>query len=551
MVSGSRGVLAFGFLLSGCLLFHPGAVILTLDFSAVDPQTRSAFEEISIFFCDEDGGVRDCSNPANYNLLDSFPLSRAVREKETVGIRIGEFSGLVHFRVVASSDTPAFLTENGLPAALGEALLDPAAPRSLTLPLVALDAEPSFLDVSTELTFDTDPIACVGADDPFMIVWVEAVGGINHIVAKTVDLEGNASGKQTLFDLPAGTIVDEVELAGDASCSVLGLGFIRRSLNPDNSFFTQIQGARIEGLPLLNEQALSTLRSVNGRDVNLTVGFGEGGFGFVWDEDGNDDGLFGASLGQPASVTLVPGNFFNLLRDETFTTPAVSQAGGANGVVAVRDRVDELSLVDLETGQKVPVARARPGNFVFDPQVDLLAPDRVLVAWLECPVGEFDCSVEARIVDRQGNDASGDFPARGSDCAPPGSEGGCFQIADIQLNPFELGIAVGPGGTFAAAWRFQKLSSNNQAFEIQAAFYGPDGPRINPFNRAAGEASIEPIPLDPNFNLTQANPKISALPDGSFVLSWIDITRNAAGQVLSSLARAVVVRQGMADLTAR
>lgn len=532
-----------GMCFSGCLAIHPGSVILTLDLSSIEEDDRAKLTEVGVFVCDQGNGI-DCSQAANYDKLEGLPAGRGLKEKETIGLSLRDFVGPLHLRLVAAEKNTAFDTPNEGLIAQAEAFVDVESARNIVMPVTLL-ASPnavSNIDINQdrEIT-DITPIAC-GEGDPFRVIWSEFDGATTSVLLQAdLDLNGDVGNDQTILTLN-NNFIREVKQAGDIDCDNLGVSLISFDGTNDVIF----GASQAPGSPLKNYQATPQ------GAINLNMAFGAEGFTLTW-EEANPNGNIAQNLAFQQKTDL---DELDAIGGPTQVRNAggagiggkISSAGGATGVTLFVDEDNQtLVLSDLLGNRQNVIAQVPTGHFPFDPQIAFLDEARILAVWFDCEAD--DCSILGRIVDRASQDAANQFPTPEGGVRDLCEEDGCFLIAESQSDPFDLSLGVGVDGSFVVAWRNQKNSGNENGFELQVSFYGPDGPRLNPFSGAADIAAVSPIGAQDN--LSQENIQSAVTPSGDLIISWND-TQNTSDPAtrLGIFSKAVVLPAGLPNLNA-
>ena len=544
-----RSSVLLGSLFSGCLAVSPGSVILTIDASSITEDDRAKLVEVGVFICDEGKGA-DCSQANSYDIFDTLLSEKGLKEKETLGLSLREFSGPLHVRLIAAEKNPSFTTPNDGLVAQAEAFVDVEARDDLLVPLGLLPDPQEIIELPVGAAADTSDLSVVGCGkgDPFLAMWSENVGTTTSLIGINIDANNDLQNEARIIsNLPNNRIFD-VELAGDANCDNVGIGLLTR--DEANGLFI------VQASPLVNQLAFEQYQLIAQAQNNLKLSFGAEGFGLTWsaqNPNGNAAQNF-SFFQEAASGDLVAiGGTTNLRPLGGEFLGAVSNAGGADGVsVFLEDgdpAIDDPAVIisDSKTGNQAFVAVSEPGHFPFDPQVAFLDNARILVSWFDCE--GLDCSILGRIVDRAGQDASNKFPSPIGGIEDLCEVEGCFLIADKQNNPFDLSLGVGPDGGFVVAWRFQKDSGVADVFELQISFYGTDGPRLNPFSRAADTAAPSEVQVNDDPQISQGNIQAAITPSGDVSISWVD-TLAVSSAPIGFAAKVIVVPTGLKNLAA-
>jgi hypothetical protein len=540
---------AFGALFSGCLAISPGSVILTIDASFIDEDSREKLTEVGVFVCDEGSGD-DCSQAENYIKFATIPVERGLKDKETLGLALKDFTGPLQVHIIAGDSATNFdEPNNGDLVAQAEATVDVEARTDLVLPLRLLPSPDDILDIPVTAGADVTDLSILSCNvgSPFVAVWSENVANDANLLGINIEADGSLSDVVEIVPLQPAVGIFEVALAADPDCDNLGFGVL--ALNRTDAEFN-VQGATI---PVANVITYQTTAAATGQNNNLTASFGENGLAFTWDQLNIADTQNNSSFFQEANEAnftavgtpdpLRPGG-------GTFVT-TVSNTGGIDGATVFLSDDDlangveaTVTLIDNRTGDEVEIAQPLNGHFAFDPEVAILDSARILVAWFDCQGS--DCSIVGRIVDRAGNDVSGSFPAPAAGVPGVCEEPGCFLIAEEQTNPFQLSLGVGSDGGFVVSWNFQEDSGNQNAFELQAAFFGTAGPRLNPYSGAANAASISPLDGDDFF---QGDAQTIVTAAGDVVISWVDTENvSVAAAAAGVAAKLSTVRNALAPL---
>jgi hypothetical protein len=545
-----RRSLALGSLFSGCLFISPGSVILTIDASSISADDRAKLVEVGVFICDEGKGA-DCSQANSYDNFDTILSDKGLKEKETLGLSLRDAVGPLHVRLIAGEANPSFASANQGLVAQAETFVEVESRGNLLVPLRLLPDPLAILELPTipgRNLFDLSTIGCSG-DQPFLAAWSEFLpdnvngGGIAFIQTTAFDLENKVDPVNTALT-EQNVIVFDVEQAGSTSCDNVGVGILKFDLLVANVFPFIAQAAK-----RANALVLQTYQNNANFIANMNMGFGEDGFSVSWDS-ATADANKNLSFLQKANENLAPLAQAQQLRGDLGGEGLVKSTttGGASGVSVFTDPTNKkLVLFDLDANRQRVIANADVGRFPFEPQVVFLDAARILTVWFDCE--DVDCRVLGRITDRAGQDASNNFPTPAKlDQACVGDalqnelpEAGCFEIAAQQTNPFDLAVNVGTDGGFVVAWRFQANSGIADGFELQVAFYGTDGPRLNPFSRAADVAAASALD-DPN--VSQENIQIATTPNGDLAISWIDAVGSGVGGTRVGFSAKVVVVPG-------
>jgi hypothetical protein len=536
-----RSSVVLGSLFSGCLAINPGSIILTLDASSIGEDVRAKLTEVGVFICDEGKGD-DCSQATNYEEFSVLSSNRGLKEKETIGLSLRSFVGPIHLRLVAAESDPSFDKANSGTIAQAEAFIQVEARDNLLMPLRLLATPLPVLRLPSTAGLDVVDASTIGCnqDEPFRAVWSEFDGVNSEVQSTSIDLAAKADPAISHLIAP-NNIISDIEQAGSADCKTVGVGILAQNLAGDSfgAFAAKLVAGTI--LPQPYQSSTELL-------VNMNMGFGEEGFSVSWDANISVD--LNQSFVQTTTnlLTLAPLGQPRPLRGNGAPGLAKSStAGGASGVSVFVDESNQvLALLDLKANRQSALATVKVGGgqrFPFDPQVAFLDDARILTVWFDCEA--LDCRVVGRITDRLGQDASNDFPGLKDFAEFCTNEIGCFQIAEQQINPFDLALSVGPDGSFVVVWRFQKNSGNADGFELVAAFYGSDGPRLNPFSLAADAAAVSPAGV----NISQGNTQIAATPTGDVAISWVETT-NISIAPFGLAAKVSVIPVGLPNLAA-
>jgi hypothetical protein len=511
--------IAFSALFSGCLAVHPGSIILTIDASLIEEADREDLTEVGVFVCDEGTGD-DCSQAENYIKFATIATERGLKADETLGLSLRSFIGPLQLRIIAGEGPTSFDEPNDGAVAQAEATIDVEARDDLLVPLRLLPEPEDVVDLPVGAGVNVTDLSVIACDagSPFVAVWSENIGNDANLLGVNIEANADVSGVSQIVPPQTDVGLFEVALVADPECDNLGFAILAQDRT--NAFF-RVQGATI---PVANIVTYQSTATAAGQNNNLAASFSEEGLAISWDQFNLADLQNNASffqqandvnfsaIGAPQALRPAGGLFAN----------AVTNAGGAEGVtVFLSDdapgQAATVNIVDNLTGNFEEIATPVNGHFAFDPKVTFLDSARILVAWFDCEGN--DCSIVGRIVDRAGNDLSNDFPAPADGVAGVCEEPGCFLIAEEQTNPFQLSINAGSDGGFVVSWNFQEDSGNQDAFELQAAFFGPSGPRLNPYSRAADAASVSPLN---GADFFQGDVQTAVTAAGDLVISWVD-----------------------------
>lgn len=514
----------------GCLAFHPGSVILTLDLSDVDGGVRGQLTDIAIFVCQEDGDA--CANPRNFQRLNGGAPNKldGLNEAEEIGVVVRQFDGLIRVRAVVAGENAAFNPDEVEAAPEGPILIAEqtidldAGEDEFTIRFAPIEViEPNIVAVSgSDGVLDTTAVACapggIAGNDPFLLAWGEGAGGLDdRLVMNTIDDKGEQSASVVILDFDdTAANPREVALAANANCSIVGVGM---AVSEDSGLVSNVRGITIPELRTFDfaENTQTIYHETNGASLNLSASFGGNTFFFVWDEDGDGDGSGGASFFQVAASNLTAAPDSEVIfRNEVapnqsignvFSASAIRNSPGA-AIRRAENTQTEIALDDVLDPDPVDgiitVALSRSGNPVVDPQLQFNGTS-TLITWIECDGS--DCSIQGRLIgDLQG------FPNDGV-CSPEVGGAGCFEIATGQENARDLSAAFGPDGAFVVGW----TADNNDAGELRVSFFNPDGPRINPLTGVAGEGVV-----DSRAGFVQEDTELLFSPAGDLLISWVE-----------------------------
>jgi hypothetical protein len=530
----------------GCLLFHPGSVIVELDLSGLDADARADIQELSVAVCQEKGDA--CADASNYTEIGVEKVN-GLNEQEELGVVVRGFEGKIRIQIAAAKENAAFRPEDADEAPEGPffqgfitADLDAGedevkmalVPVAVPNPVEALSGNAGVLDVSA--------IACnvggttIDGADTFLTVWGEGAGELDDsLVFASVNDEGEQGAAVTFVDFVDGAASPhELALAADPTCTTVGLAAV---ISDDTFIQSDVRGITIPEISpfdvnIVAAQLQTVYRTVNGASLNLNLAQQNNAFLAAWDEDGDNDNNAGASFLQNANAAMVGIGEERPVRVEDDVNQFVGESGA---ISTIRNRTNLLirrptnvndALATDEAGLSI-IAQSRIGGAIRDPQL-VIEQTFALLAWFECPANDLDnCTVQARFVSDTFDDVAG-FPADLLNCAPELDPfNTCFQIATNQQNPKDLALVANAEGSFAVAWTADKAGDATTQ-ELLVSFFDKEGPRLNPFTGSAGPGLIEA-----QAGSSQEDTEMVLSADGDLLIVWVE-QKGFAGQAKMS-----------------